>query len=240
VRVVHDVTQERELDEMRDDFFSIISHDLRTPLSSIQGFARLLLDDQVPEEETRREFLGLIDRETERLGQMVNNLLDISRLEAGKLTLKRELLQLADILREATSKLQGMARGKHIKLGSDIPADLPIIAGDDGWLEQVATNLIGNAIKFTPSGGQIMVSARRSGDEVVAEVRDTGIGIPADLLERIFDKYYRVPGASGEQVEGTGLGLHIAKRIVEAHSGRIWAESTLGQGSVFRFTLPCS
>jgi PAS domain S-box-containing protein len=239
VRVVHDVTQERELDEMRDEFFSIISHDLRTPLSSIRGFARLLLDDQVPEEETQREFLGLIDQETERLAQMVNNLLDISRLEAGKLTLKYEPLQLAVILREATSKLQGMARGKHVKLESDVPADLPTIVGDDGWLEQVATNLIGNAVKFTPAGGQITVSARRSGDEVVAEVKDTGIGIPTDLLERIFDKYYRVPGASGEQVEGTGLGLHIAKRIVEAHSGRIWAESTLGQGSVFRFTLPC-
>jgi NtrC-family two-component system sensor histidine kinase KinB len=240
VRVVHDVTQEREIDEMRDEFFSTISHDLRTPLASIQGFVRLLLDNQVPDEETQREFLGLIGQQTERLAQMVNNLLDISRLEAGKLTLKREPLQLAAILREATSKLQGMARDKRIRLESDMPADLPTIAGDGGWLEQVATNLIGNAVKFTPAGGQITVSARHSGGEIVAEVTDTGIGIPTDLLERVFDKYYRVPGASSEQVEGTGLGLHIAKRIVEAHGGRIWAESTLGQGSVFRFTLPCA
>jgi NtrC-family two-component system sensor histidine kinase KinB len=240
VRVVHDVTQEHEIEEMRDEFFSTISHDLRTPLSSIRGFVRLLLDNQVPDEGTQREFLGLIGQQTERLEQMVNNLLDISRLEAGKLTLRREPLQLATILREATSKLQGMARDKHVRLESDMPADLPTVAGDGGWLEQVATNLIGNAVKFTPAGGQITVSARRSAGEVVAEVRDTGIGVPADLLERIFDKYYRVPGASGEQVEGTGLGLHIAKRIVEAHGGRIWAESMLGQGSVFRFTLPCS
>jgi len=240
VRVVHDVTQERELDEMRDEFFSTISHDLRTPLSSIRGFVRLLLDDEVPDEGTQREFLGIIGQQAEQLAQMVNNLLDISRLEAGKLTLKREPLQLAAILCEATSKLQGMARDKHVRLESDMPADLPTVAGDGGWLEQVVTNLIGNAVKFTPAGGQVTVSARHSGGEVVTEVRDTGIGIPADLLERIFDKYYRVPGIGGEQVEGTGLGLHIAKRIVEGHGGRIWAESILGQGSVFRFTLPCS
>ena len=240
VRVVHYVTQEHEIVETRDEFFSTISHELRTPLSSIRGFVRLLLDDQVPDVETQREFLSLIGQQTERLAQLVGNLLDISQLEAGKLALKREPLHLTVILRRATSKMQGMARDKHIKLEIDVPAELPAVAGDDGWLEQVATNLIGNALKFTPAGGQITVSARPSGGEIVAEVRDTGIGIPADLLERIFDKYYRVPGTGGEQVEGTGLGLHIAKRIVEAHGGRIWAESTLGQGSVFRFTLPCS
>ena len=151
-RAVHDATQERETEEMGDEIFSTLSHELRTPLSSIRGFIRLMLDDQVPDVETQREFLGLIGQQTERLTQLVGNLLDTSRLEAGQLTLKREPLRLTVILRRATSKLQGMARGKQIRLEIDVPAELPAVAGDDGWLEQVATNLIGNAIKFTPKG----------------------------------------------------------------------------------------
>ncbi|MEJ2555975.1 MAG: ATP-binding protein [Anaerolineae bacterium] len=111
--------------------------------------------------------------------------------------------------------------------------------GDQDWLEQVVTNLIGNAIKFTPEAGQVVVGARQSKDEIVVEVRDTGIGIPADSLDRIFTKFYRVPHRTGEQPEGTGLGLYIARQIIKAHAGRIWAESTVGQGSTFRFTLPC-
>lgn len=239
VRVVHDVTKEREIEEMKDEFFSTISHELRTPLFSIQGFARLILKGEVPEEEEQREFLGIIARQAEQLAQLVNNLLNISRLESGMLALERKPVQLVDVLQGAVSKLRGIAQGKDIALETDLPASLPVIAGDRDWLEQVATNLVGNAVKFTPEGGQVRVVGRHSKGEILVEVQDTGIGIPSGALDRVFTKYYRVPDDSGQRPEGTGLGLHIAKKIIEAHGGQIWAESQAGQGSTFRFSLPC-
>lgn len=238
VRVVHDVTKEREIEEMKDEFFSTISHDLRTPLFSIQGFVRLILDGEVPDEETQREFLGIIGRQAEQLAQLVNNLLNISRLESGKLEMECVSVQLRDVLEQSASKLRGMARAKDITLETDLPASLSLVSGDPAWLEQVVTNLVGNAIKFTPKGGRVTIGARASPNEVLVEVSDTGVGIPDAALDRIFDKFYQVPNASDQRYEGTGLGLHIAKQIVERHDGRIWAESTLGQGSTFRFTLP--
>ncbi len=238
VRVVHDVTREREIEEMKNEFFSTTSHELRTPLFSIQGFVRLILEGQVPDEETQREFLGIILQQADQLAQLVSNLLNISRLESGMLELEHKPVPLLDILHETVAKLRGIAQEKDIALETDLPASLPSVIGDHDWLQQVVTNLIGNAIKFTPEEGQVVVGARQSGDEIVVEVRDTGIGIPADSLDRIFTKFYRVPHRAGEQPEGTGLGLHIAQQIIKAHGGRIWAESTVGQGSTFRFTLP--
>ncbi len=238
VRVVHDVTKEREIEEMKDEFFSTISHDLRTPLFSIQGFVRLILDGEVPDEETQREFLGIIGRQAEQLAQLVNNLLNISRLESVKLEMERTSVQLLHVLEQSASKLRGMARAKDITLQTALPVSLAPVSGDSGWLEQVVTNLVGNAIKFTPEGGRVTIGARGSKDEVLVEVSDTGVGIPHAALDRIFDKFYQVPNVSDEGYQGTGLGLHIAKQIVELHDGRIWAESTLGQGSTFRFTLP--
>jgi len=238
VRIVHDVTKAREIEEMKDEFFSTISHELRTPLFSIQGFVRLILDNQVPEEKTRREFMEIISRQTEQLAQLVNNLLNISRLESGALELQREPVQLLDVLRQAALKLQSIAQGKKIVLETDLPARLPPVTGDRDWLEPVVTNLVGNAIKFTPEGGRVTISARQSAGEILVEVSDTGIGIPKESLDRIFTKFYRVPDETDQHPEGTGLGLHIARQIVEAHGGRIWAESSVGQGSTFRFTLP--
>jgi PAS domain S-box-containing protein len=239
VRVIHDVTKEREIEEMKDEFFSTISHELRTPLFSIQGFVHLILDGEVPDAETQREFLGIIGRKAEQLAQLVNNLLNISRLESDKFEMKRESVQLLDVLGQTVSTLQGMAQAKCIALEINLPTRLPPVVGDQGWLEQVATNLVGNAIKFTPEGGRVWISAQQSNGQVLVEVSDTGIGIPADALDRVFDKYYRVPHEGGEGPEGTGLGLHIARQIVELHDGRIWAESTVGEGSTFRFILPC-
>ncbi|GAB4534781.1 MAG: hypothetical protein Kow0063_18230 [Anaerolineae bacterium] len=240
VRVVHDVTKEREVEEMKDEFFSTISHQLRTPLFSIQGFVRLILDGDVPDAETQREFLAIIGRQAEQLAQLVTNLLNVSRLESGQLQMQREPVQLIDILQQTVAKLQSIAQAKEIVLETSFPTSLPTIMGDPGWLEQVTTNLIGNAIKFTPEGGNVRISAQALDDEILVEINDTGIGIPAEALGRIFDKYYRVPDEGGHhRPEGTGLGLHIARQIVELHRGRIWAESELGQGSTFRVTLPC-
>jgi signal transduction histidine kinase/GAF domain-containing protein len=238
VRVVHDVTREREIEEMKNEFFSTTSHELRTPLFSIQGFVRLILEGQVPDGETQREFLGIILQQADQLAQLVNNLLNISRLESGMLELERKPVSLLEVLQETVSKLRGIAQEKDIALETDLPASLPSVIGDQDWLEQVVTNLIGNAIKFTPEEGQVVVGVRQSKHEIMVEVTDTGIGIPADALDRIFTKFYRAPHGAGERPEGTGLGLYIAQQIIKAHGGRIWAESTLGQGSTFRFTLP--
>jgi PAS domain S-box-containing protein len=239
VRVIRDVTKEREIEEMKDEFFSTISHELRTPLFSIQGFVRLILDGEVPDAETQREFLGIIGRQAEQLAQLVNNLLNISRLESDKFEMERESVQLLDVLGQTISTLQGMAQAKGLVLETNLPTILPPVIGDQRWLEQLATNLIGNAIKFTPEGGRVWISAGQSNGRVLVEVSDTGIGIPANALDRIFDKFYRVPHKGGEGPAGTGLGLHIARQIVELHDGRIWAESTVGKGSTFRFILPC-
>jgi two-component system phosphate regulon sensor histidine kinase PhoR len=238
VRVVHDVTREREIAEMREEFFSIISHELRTPLFSIQGFASLILDGQVPDQETQREFLGIIRRQAEQLAQLASNLLNSSRLESGMLELKREPVELTEVLGAALTKLRGLAQGKGVTLHSELPPGPCLVTGDRDWLEQVVTNLVGNAIKFTVEGGQVALTACQLDGEVLVEVKDTGIGIPADALQHVFDKFYRVSDEAGGRPEGTGLGLHIARQVVEAHGGRIWAESQVGEGSVFRFTLP--
>jgi two-component system phosphate regulon sensor histidine kinase PhoR len=240
VRVVHDVTREREVAEMREEFFSIISHELRTPLFSIQGFASLILDGQVPDQETQREFLGIIRRQAEQLAQLVSNLLNSSRLESGLLELKREPVELTEVLTAALAKLRGLAQGKGVTLQSELPPSLCPVTGDAGWLEQVITNLVGNAIKFTDKGGQVTLAAHQLDGEVLVEVKDTGMGIPADAMQHVFDKFYRVSDQAGGRPEGTGLGLHIARQVVETHGGRIWVESQVGQGSVFRFTLPGS
>jgi PAS domain S-box-containing protein len=238
VRVVHDVTKEREVEEMREEFLSIASHELRTPLFSMQGFVGLILDDQVPDVETQREFLRIVYRQTERLAALATNLLDLSRLNVGKLELRSETVQLLDVVKQATQTLQALAHGKQITLTVDLPPDLPTITGDQTWLEHVVTNLVDNAIKFSPEGGQVAVGASQSDGEILVEVRDTGVGIPPESLDQIFEKFYRVPDETGERPEGTGLGLHIAREIVEAHGGHIWAESVPGEGSVFRFVLP--
>jgi PAS domain S-box-containing protein len=238
VRVVHDVTQEREIEEKKDEFFSTISHEMRTPLFSIQGFARLILEGQVNDEKTQQEFLGIIERQAGQLAQMVNNLLNMSRLESGMFRLERQPTQLLDVIQQAVAKLRSIAQGKNIALQAELPSSLPLITSDRDWLEQVITNLVGNAIKFTPEGGQVTIAAQQSNHQIVVEVSDTGIGIPASALDLIFTKFYRVPDDGAGRPEGTGLGLHIAKQIIEAHGGRIWAESKPGQGSTFRFTLP--
>jgi PAS domain S-box-containing protein len=249
VHIVHDVTAERELDRLKDEYFSAVSHELRTPLFSIQGFARLILNGEVPDETTQREFLTIIDQQAEQLALLVSNLLHMSRLESGLFELEREPVQLREVLGQTLLKLRGIAQSKDIALESDAPADLPSVSGDRDWLEQVLVNLVGNAVKFTPAGGRVSIAVRPHGAELLVEVRDTGIGIPREALDKIFAKFYRVAnaraadvqvaGTGGKRREGSGLGLYIARQVVEAHGGRMWAESEVGQGSVFRFTLPC-
>ncbi len=238
VRIVHDVTKERELEKMKDDFLSTISHELRTPLFSIQGFVRLMLDKEAPGLETQREFLSIIERQTGQLTELVSNLLDMNKLSAGLLDVEQSPVQIIDIINQTILKLQGLAHQENVKLTTKLPPSLPITFGDPQRLEQVMTNLAGNAIKFTPAGGRVTIEAAEVAGHILIAVRDTGIGISQKNLDRIFSKFYQVEAASTRSTQGSGLGLHISKQLIEKHNGKIWAESALNKGSVFYIELP--
>ena len=238
VRVVHDITRERELEQLKDDFMSTISHELRTPLFSIQGFVQIMMGDENLDPATHKEFLTIIQNQAVQLGEMVNNLLDLSKFDEGKLELERKPVAMLDLIHQTTLKLQGFAHQQKVKVVLKLPALLPTISGDAQRLEQVLTNLIGNAIKFTDAGGQVLVTAYTSDGELQVEVKDNGIGIPQEALDQIFSRFYQVEDKSERSARGSGLGLHIAQRIVKGHGGRIWAESKTGRGSTFCFTLP--
>lgn len=238
VRVVHDVTKERELEQLKDDFISTVSHELRTPLFSIHGFAQVLLEEEHLDPATRAEFLATIQQQAAQLSEMVNNLLDLSKFDEGRLVFEKKPVAILDVIHQTMLKLQGFAHERNVHLQSNLPDYLPHIIGDKYRLEQVLTNLIGNAIKFTETEGQVLVSASKATNEILVEVKDNGIGIPPEALDQIFSRYYQVEHESERSAMGSGLGLHIAQKIVEGHGGRIWAESAAGQGSTFRFTLP--
>ena len=239
VRVVHDITKERELEQLKDEFFSTISHELRTPLFSIHGFAQLMLEEgDKLDLATRQEFLATIQRQALQLSEMVNNLLDMARLDEGKLDLIKQPVVIDDLVHQTLLKLQGFAHQQRVTLISNLGSMLPTVTGDRERLEQVLTNLIGNAIKFSEVGGEVVVSAARQEREIQIAVKDNGVGISPQELEQIFARYYQAESHTKRSTKGSGLGLHIAQKIVEAHGGRIWAESEVGQGSTFYFTLP--
>jgi two-component system phosphate regulon sensor histidine kinase PhoR len=238
VRVIHDVTKERELERLKDDFFSTISHELRTPLFSIQGFAKIMLEDQQLPPDRSQEFLGAIKRQAQQLSEMVNNLLDLSKFDAGKIQLDFQPLDILEVIDQTVFKLQGFAHQQAVTVTTALPPQLPHVLGDSIRLEQVLINLIGNAIKFSDAGQPVTVVAGPMGHEILVQVKDQGIGIAKEELDQIFSRYYQARNKSERSAMGSGLGLHIAKKIVEGHHGRIWAESSAGQGSTFCFTLP--
>ena len=240
VKVVLDVTRERELDQMKSDFIANISHELRTPLHSIRGFVKLILDGKVTETETQREFLVIIDEQSQHLSNLVNSILDIAAMESGDMVFERRPVSMKEIIGKVAVKLQKLAEGKEITFKADLPVALPDIEGDSEKLEQVVTNLVDNAIKFSLGGGKVSVAARAENGGILVQVIDKGIGIPADAIPRLFQKFSRVVGSMTRAGSGTGLGLYIVKQIVEAHGGQIWVESELGKGSTFSFTLPLS
>ena len=236
---MHDITKERELEHLKDEFFSTVSHELRTPLFSIQGFAQLMVEEgDKLDVATRAEFLTTIQRQALQLSEMVNNLLDMARLDEGKLDLLSQPVVIDDLIHQTLLKLQGFAHQQQVALISNLGSMLPTVIGDRERLEQVLTNLIGNAIKFSEAGGEVVVSAITNEHEIQIAVKDNGVGIPPQELEQIFTRYYQAESRSKHSAKGSGLGLHIAQKIVEAHKGRIWAESEVGQGSTFYFTLP--
>jgi len=245
VGIARDITErkraeeaQKELLRMKDEFIDNVSHELRTPLFSIQGFVGLILQRRVPDPKVQQEFLTRVAQQTDRLAALVDDLLDLSRLEKGRLELQREPTQVAEIVERVVAQLVHMAKEKGITLSTRMDARLPTLEADPRRVEQVLVNLVGNAIKFTPSAGRIAVGATLKDNELVVHVTDTGIGIPPQAMPHLFTKFYRVDGSATTPTGGVGLGLHISKLLVEAHGGRIWAESELDRGSTFSFTLP--
>lgn len=232
-----DVTHERALDQMKSQLLSTVSHELRTPLASIKGFATTLLRQDVHwDEATQREFLQIIEEESNRLEELIDNLLDMSQIEAGALRIQKEPIQLRRIVREAVDAARRRTETHWFVM--DLPAELPRVWGDARRIRQVLNNLLENAVKYSLQGGQITITCELVNEHVVISVADQGSGIPAEYRERIFERFFQVDGAATRQSGGSGLGLAIAKGIIQAHGGQIWVESEPGQGSVFRFTLP--
>jgi signal transduction histidine kinase len=226
----------QNMDQMRVELLTMVSHDLHTPLTAIKGSLEVLLHEVVGVE-LSRELLGIAQKNADRLFRMVSDILDLARIEAGRFRRRRESFDVVTLLRGTIDRLRQMAQEREIAVTLTAPDDLTAVSGDTLRMEQVFTNLLGNAIKFTPHGGEIDVTVKDTGPELLVEVRDSGVGIPKEHLDRIFDRFYRVPMPTGSEVEGTGLGLSICKAVVEEHGGRIWAESQVGRGSAFFVTI---
>ena len=233
---IQDLTELRRLEMIRQDFISNISHELRTPIASVKALAETLNEGAIEDPSVAKDFLSRINVEVDKLAQMVQELGELSRIESGEAPLNKRRINMADVIGHAVDRLRAQADRAELKLDIDIPPTLPEVMSDEARVEQVLVNIIHNAIKFTPSGGKINISAKARDNDILVSVSDTGVGIPADDLPRIFERFYKAD--KSRSGGGTGLGLAIAKHIVEAHGGRIWAESVEGRGSTFNFTLP--
>ncbi len=226
----------KELDKLKSDFVSMVSHELRTPLAAMRTSTQVL-EVADTDTETKREMLDIILRNIDRQTNLVNDLLDLSRIESGRMELKFERVALDSVIADSIESVKQAASEEGIKLNVELPEGLSSIKGDREKLTQVVINLLNNAIKFTPRSGEIIIKARELNGQVEVKVSDTGIGIPPEDLDMVFDKFYQVDSTLTREAGGTGLGLAICKGIIEAHIGRIWAESELGKGSTFVFTL---
>ncbi len=239
VVVYHDLTLEEIADRLKTELVATASHELRTPMTSIRGYVDMLLlgtFGEVPE--GQREPLRVIKANVVRLVLLIEDLLDMSRVEAGEVQLRAERVDVGTVLSEVAQVLAGQFRERRVGLSLDLPPGLPPASADRQRLEQIVVNLIGNACKYTPGGGEVRVALRNGGGELRVEVRDTGVGIPEEARPHIFTPFYRADNPLRDEVGGTGLGLSITRKLVELHGGRIWFESKVNEGSTFSFTLP--
>ena len=238
VVVLHDVSELRRLERVRQDFVANVSHEFKTPLTAIQGFAETLLGGALEDPRSNRRFLEIIREHAVRLARLTDDLLKLARIEAGKLDVQFSPVSVAELVERCAETTVLKASRKQIVLEIDVPAELPAVRGDAMLLREVLQNLLDNAIQYTPEGGRIRVTATAGEREVILTVVDTGIGIPLADQERIFERFYRVDAARSREAGGTGLGLSIAKHIVETHGGRLWVKSEVGHGSAFSFSIP--
>ena len=240
VYLFDDITREKEIDQMKSDFISLVSHELRTPLTSIIGFVSFILDGKAGEiNDKQRNSLVRVQRQSKRLAALINDLLDISRIESGRIQMEQAPISILDIVTQRIDEIRPQADEKSIQLNLTAPESVPQIFGDEARMGQVFTNLIGNAIKFTPNNGEVSVKVEADGNLLHVEVIDTGPGIPPEERQKIFDKFYQLSDISTRQQGGSGLGLSISKSIVEAHGGKLWIDDgNQGKGSNFQFVLP--
>lgn len=238
VLVFYDITELRKLEKIRQDFVANVSHELRTPISSIKGYAETLLDGALADKENSRDFIEIIHSDSERLASLINDILDLSKIESGELKLSKEPISLLPIIKKVVKLLDRQIRNKKIKIKYELPKTLPKVSADKERIAQVILNLLDNAIKYNKINGEVIISLETDKKDVCLNITDTGIGIPKKDLKRVFERFYRVDKARSRELGGTGLGLSIVKHIVEAHGGSVKVQSNIDKGSIFSFTLP--
>jgi len=240
VAVLHDITREKQIQQMKNDFVSHVSHELKTPLASITAFTEMLADGEAKDEETQKEFYSVIQSQATRLNRLIEDILNSSRIESGLIKINKETASLTMLIEEQLQMIKGFAEEKEVEVTGQKPIVYDQVDVDKDMIQEVIVNLLSNAVKYTPAGGSVKIETEV--DENAALVRvsvtDTGVGIPEDDIKYVFDKFYRV-GANKKQAEGTGLGLNLVKQIIEKlHNGRVFVMSKVGVGSTFGFELP--
>jgi two-component system, OmpR family, phosphate regulon sensor histidine kinase PhoR len=239
VAVMHDMTREAEVAQMKNDFVSHVSHELRTPLASIKAYVEMLIDGEADDERQKKEFYDVIQNEANRLGRLIDNILDLSRIESGIVKVNKQPLSVTVVVKEAIEIITPQAAGKQIAVRENIAPAIYQTSADKDMLHRAVLNLLSNAVKYTPEGGTISVSTsvNESDKKMTIRISDTGVGIPQKDLPYVFDKFYRVE-ANNRMAKGTGLGLSLVKHIVETvHHGRVTVESVVGKGSAFVIEL---
>jgi signal transduction histidine kinase len=257
VALFRDITREVESDRLKTEFIGTVSHELRTPMTSIKGFTQLLsMGSLGPVNDTQKEFLQIIQTNAERMISIINDLLDITKIETGSVELDLRPLHLAETLSTVMMELQPAIREREHELVISIPPGLPLVRADSRRLNQILGNVLSNAVKYTPRGGKIELDAREVGSDGVpeqwrdglkpdaryalVEIRDSGVGIAAEDLDRIFDRFYRTENPLKVEAGGTGLGLSLVRPLIELFGGRIWVQSVLGEGSTFSMLIPAA
>lgn len=241
ILVLTDITQIKKLENLRREFVANVSHELRTPLTSIRGFIETLLHGALEDPETGKRFLKMVDEDARRLERLIGDLMEISKLEAKQTPLHKERLSLETETAHAAESLRPLLTEKKISLHNHLEGKkLPQVFADSDKLQQILVNLLDNAIKFNKTGGEIHIEAEEEAGFVKVLVKDTGMGIPAEAVGRLFERFYRVDKARSREVGGTGLGLSIVKHLAEAHGGIAGCESEPGAGSTFFFTIPAA
>ncbi|MDO8885391.1 response regulator [Candidatus Oleimmundimicrobium sp.] len=239
VRTLHDITFQREINTMKDEFVSTVSHDFRIPLTSIKGYVDLILDGEAGKfNDMQKEFLTIVKQNSDRLISMINDFLDISRIESGKMNFDIKPENIKSMIHDVVSTFQRFINEKKMEIEIKVPDKLPNILADHDRIIQVLNNLVSNSIKYTPPNGKVVVEVCEKGNYIVVSISDTGVGISTKDQEKLFTKFYRVDSSLIQETGGSGLGLSICKTIIERHGGKIWVESKEEKGSKFSFSLP--
>ena len=236
--VLHDVTEQRKLDDSRREFVANVSHEVRTPLTNVRGYAETLMSADDIDRDIQMRFLGVISSEADRMTRIVKDLLTLTRLDYNRMEMHMQRMDLRELGQKAAAAMEGQAKSQGLTLTCDLPAEMPAVTGDPERIQQVIINIITNAIKYNKPQGSIAITGGVEAGQVFLRVEDTGIGVPKADLERLFERFYRVDKARSRESGGTGLGLAIAKQIVETHGGRIGFDSEYGKGSIVTLYLP--